>query len=297
MALRRSIKPIDKEPNRIPLGANLSVQPAKRPGVEAPVKKAKFVPESEIEPRDKVGSGEDYSIPEYLVPRTSIQEYPPLPFFVSNTLVLGSSNSGKSVGIANILLHMRSVSHVFLFVKTTDFDKDETFRGILKDRKINFTVHEIEELPAVIHLVESEGAEKVAAEKMEKKPWTKKPLILFDDVGSDLTKNQDFIDFIKHGRKITAGIICSIQTYKQLPPDVWKNMKRFMIFTNLTEKELLDAAERIPSDVPSAAVITAVKTNRKPYNFITVDVLRGIITEKFSRVIYRSNSNKTEDKK
>jgi hypothetical protein len=241
--------------------------------VESPIiKHIKFVPE---ELATGAGRAPTFKEPEYLIPKNQVKSYERMPYFVGNCLVIGSTGSGKSVAIANILLNVEHLSHVYLFVKTLDFDEDESYRSVLTKRKIPFSVHEIQDLAAVIADTEAIGDKK-----------KDKPLIILDDIGTDLSHNLEFLNFIKHARKITNGVIVSIQSHEQIPPGVYKNMKRFMLFTNLPENEVDTILDKMPSDIPKDEIRKAIMSYKKPYNFILIDMLNGLITEKFSKILY-----------
>lgn len=250
-----------------------SITPLQTEAPIEPPKKVKFIHEAMVEGEGRIIEPTPI---EYLVPKQAIKVYERLPYYVGNTLVIGSTGSGKSVAIANILLHVKNIPHVYLFVKTMDFDDDESYRSILYKRKIPYSIHDIAELPAIISSVEERAKE-------ENKD---KPLMIFDDIGADLSKSTEFLDFIKHARKVTKGVIVSIQSHEQIPPGVYKNMKRFILFSNLPDHEIDIILDKMPSDIDKSHIKKALAIVKKQYNFIVVDLLNRIITEKFNRVIY-----------
>jgi hypothetical protein len=232
--------------------------------------KIKFVPETQMSGGAKLEAPQ--AAPKFVVPTSGANtEKPRLPFFVGNTVLLGPSGAGKSVVIANILMNAPA-SEVHLFVPTADFDEDFAYEDILKKRKIPFEQHDIDDFEAVLATLQA------PVNKRDKKKG--KPLLIFDDPGTSL-QTPLFANFVKYSRKITSGVIIAIQSYNQIKPEIWKQMRRVCLFSNLSEQEVGLVLDRVSLSVPREDIEKLIASHKGKFQFITIDLIRDEVYVRF----------------
>lgn len=197
----------------------------------------------------------------------------------NNILVIGTTASGKSTFVSNILNRLEDCGKVFIFNGTADFDHSY-YETILTKKKLKYKNCKFDELQDVITYAE-EMAEKRKHTKKGKKEDL--PVIVFDDVADHLKKNQLFDNLITYSRKIFHTLICCVQSHVMIDPQVFRNMRVISISTNLPTGELESCLKKITSEFDPKMITSLIESIKAPHIFLTINLSNGTLWEQLDK--------------
>lgn len=191
-----------------------------------------------------------------------------------NILIIGSTNSGKSTFICNILNRLEDVETVYIMSSTIEFDND-LYQTILLKRKIKYKIVDFSDLPEIIANAENALEEHKNDKKKDKKYSL--PVLLLDDVQDRLRKNKIFDSLITYSRKIFHSLILAIQTHTQIDAVIWRNCRTICISSNLPLGELDSVLDKVTAEIDKKRLEKIINDNKRPHNFIVVNLQKNKI--------------------
>jgi len=207
------------------------------------------------------------------------------------SLIVGPSNSGKSVVISNMVLDIYKdlFSAVYIFSKSINVDsgwlpvKKYISDNYTSDDKFFYDKLDIEALENIIEL----QTEVIQYLKQKKKTKLFSILIILDDMQDDKrTHNNDILNSLYiRGRHLGISIINSIQTYKSISPIIRKNISGLYLFKirNITDYKQIreEMGATVSPDILDTLYNKMIKVK---YQFLFIDLINSIVHINFEAV-------------
>jgi len=183
-----------------------------------------------------------------------------LPQHPFRAIIFGSSGSGKSNLLLNLITKSLNFTKLYIFAKDLTEDKYnfliKHFVEIEKETgtQILFMANSIDGIPHINDIDKDE-----------------QNLIVFDDFITN--KNQDIIqEYYVRGRKRNSSIIYIGQVFHKIPKVVRDNCDYFMLFSTPSARELNGIGQTLATDIDIKTFLKVYrKCMEKPFNFMMID--------------------------
>ena len=162
-------------------------------------------------------------------------------------LSIGSSGSGKSNTLLNLIKNLNPINKIYLYAK----DLSESKYELLINNRKNAGIKHFNESTAFTEY--SNDMDDVFTNIDDyNKQRKRKILIVFDDMIADIISSKKFKAIIKElfirCRKLNISIVFITQSYFRTPNDTRLNSKHYVIMTIQSKKELQNIAQENSGD-------------------------------------------------
>lgn len=147
-------------------------------------------------------------------------------------LMVGSSNSGKTNVLIDLLLRYLVYDKLYVYTKHLHQSKYKALQNIINGIEKNEELKGVCDFPIAVYAENIKDI--VPLEKMDEK---KDNIIIFDDFITE--KNQDkIIDMFIRGRHKNASVIYLTQSYWTTPKDIRLNCSQYLLFGSSNNKDM-----------------------------------------------------------
>ena len=198
-------------------------------------------------------------------------KWPYIPDHPYRILIIGSSGSGKTNALLNLINNQPDIDTIYLY----GIDPYEAkYQYLIKKRK-KVGLDHFDDPEAFIEY--SNDMQEVYKNIDDYNPGNKrKVLIIFDDMIADMINNKKLNPIVTElfirGRKLNISIVFITQSYFKVPKDVRLNSTHFFIMKILNKRELQQIALNHSSDIDFKDFIKIYKKcTKEPYSFLVND--------------------------
>ena len=176
------------------------------------------------------------------------EKWPYIPDHPYRILIIGSSGSGKTNALLNLINKQNDIDKIYLYAK----DLSEPKYEILIKKRENVGIKYLNYPNAFIQC--SNSMDDVYENINDYNPSRKrKILIVFDDMIADIMTNKKFQAIIKElfirCRKLNISLVFITQSYFSVPKDVRLNSTHYLIMKTNNKRELQNIAINHSSDI------------------------------------------------
>ena len=198
-----------------------------------------------------------------------ILNWPYIPDHPYRILIIGSSGTGKTNALLNLVNNQQDIDKIYLYVKDPYEDKYQ----YLINKRESVGLKYFNDPKAFIDY--SNDMHKVYKNSYSLNKENK-ILIVFDDMIADMINNKRLNSIVTElfirGRKLNISLIFITQSYFKVPKDVRNNSTHFFIMKILNKRELQQTAINHLSDINTKDFIEIYrKCIDKPYSFLVID--------------------------
>ncbi len=212
----------------------------------------------------------------------------------SNILIIGKTGSGKSNVVNNIVdilidRYKKDKIKLVIFSKTYDIDKVlknivskyecDCYKDLYDGNKfIPNKYLELEGLDDDIKQIEKILKRKLTKEEIEElkeelRPYT---IIIYDDIGNMLRKDNNISNFIVKSRHYKICNIMSNQYYNDIEKKIRENCNIVCLMQNISPERLKDIYDDIDIGVDKKLFLEIYKdATWNEYNFLSINVNKG----------------------
>ena len=175
------------------------------------------------------------------------EKWPYIPDHPYRLLIIGSSGSGKTNALLNLINKQNDIDKIYLYAK----DLSEPKYEILIKKRENAGIKCLNDPNGFI---ESFNTMHDVYKNNDYTPSRKREiLIVFDDMIADITTNKEFKAIIRElfirCRKLNISLAFITQSYFSVPKDVRLNSTHYLIMKTNNERELQNIAINHSSDI------------------------------------------------
>ena len=175
------------------------------------------------------------------------EKWPYIPDHPYRLLIIGSSGSGKTNALLNLINKQNDIDKIYLYAK----DLSEPKYEILIKKRENAGIKCLNDPNGFI---ESFNTMHDVYKNNDYNPSRKREiLIVFDDMIADITTNKEFKAIIRElfirCRKLNISLAFITQSYFSVPKDVRLNSTHYLIMKTNNERELQNIAINHSSDI------------------------------------------------
>jgi len=224
-----------------------------------------------------------------------------------NIFICARKKSGKTILIQNIINKSYGENTKVLIISSSH-DRDGQYASIKKMMdKLNIIYHCTKDINFLEHIINSEDnnntdtnennvittsymnfnkAKKIIKKKKEEKYIKPKYVIIIDDMGRSITRNNILDKFLKTNRHYKAMIVISSQYIKDLQPSMLNNLDYLLLYKIPDNKDILKHIYmniNISDDFETFKLMYDEATKKK-YSFLYIDI---------NNSLYRINFNKS----
>ena len=198
-------------------------------------------------------------------------KWPYIPDHPYRILIIGSSGSGKTNALLNLINNQPDIDKIYLYAKDP------------YEKKYQYLINKCEKVgldrfnDAKAFMEYSNGMQDVYKNIEEYNPIKKrKVLIVFDDMTADMINNNKLNPIVTElfirGRKLNIYAVFIMQSYFKVPKNVRLNSTHFFILKIPNKRELQQIALNHLSDIEFKDFIKICKKyTKEPYSFLIND--------------------------
>ena len=181
--------------------------------------------------------------------------YPDHPSII---LIIGSSGSGKTNTLLNLIKEQKDIDKIYLYAKDYSEPKSEY---LIRNRE-NAGIRHLNDSKVFIRCSNTNRRRKI--------------LIVFDDVIADIMTNKKIQSLIKElfirCRKLNISLVFITQSYFFVQKDVRLNSTHYLIMKINNRKELKNIPINHSADIDYQDFMKIYREcTREPYSFLTID--------------------------
>ena len=197
------------------------------------------------------------------------EKWPYIPDHPYRILIIGSSGSGKTNALLNLINKQNDIDKIYLYAK----DLSEPKYEILIKKRENAGIKCLNDPNAFIECFNTMDD---VYKTNDYNPSRKREiLIVFDDMIADIMTNKEFKAIIKElfirCRKLNISLVFITQSYFSVPKDVRLNSTHYLIM-KINNKELQNIAINHSVDIHYKDFMKIYREcTREPYKFLTID--------------------------
>ena len=198
-------------------------------------------------------------------------KWPYIPDHPYRILIIGSSGSGKTNALLNLINNQPDIDKIYLYAKDP---YEAKYQYLIKKREKVGLDHFDDNKAFIEYSNDMQDVYKnIEDYNLRKK---RKILIVFDDVIAHMINikklNPIVTELFIRGRKLNISIIFITQSYFKKPKDVRLNSTHFFIMKILSKRELQQIALNHSSDIDFKDFIKIYKKcTKEPYSFFVND--------------------------
>ena len=199
--------------------------------------------------------------------------WPYIPDHPYRILIIGSSGSGKTNALLNLINNQPDIDKIYLYAKDP-YDKKYQY---LINKREKVGINHFNDPKAFMEY--SNNMQDVYKNIEDYKPIKKrKVLIIFDDMIADMINNNKLNPIVTElfirGRKGNISIVFITQSYFKVPKDLRLNSTHFFIMKIPNKRELQQIALNHSSDIDFKDFMNIYKKSTKePYSFLVNDTI------------------------
>ena len=198
-------------------------------------------------------------------------DYPYIPDHPYRILIVGSSGSGKTNALLNLIDNQPDIDKIYLYAKDPYEDK---YQFLIKKRESIGLKHFNDPKAFIEYSNDMHDVYKNIDDYNPDKE--NKVLIVFDDMIADMINNKKLNSIVTElfirGRKLNISLVFIMQSYFKVPKDVRLNTTHFFIMKIPNKRELQQIALNHSSDINTKDFINIYKKcTDKPYSFLVND--------------------------
>ena len=198
-------------------------------------------------------------------------KWPYIPHHPYRILIIGSSGSGKTNALLNVINNQPDIDKIYLYAKDPH---EKKYQYLINKREevgldhFNNTKTFIEYSNDMRDVYKNIEDYNLGRER--------KILIVFDDMITDMTNNKKLNPIVTElfirGRKLNISIVFTTQSNFKVPKDVRLNSTHFFIMKILNKRELQQIALNHSSDIDFKDFMKIYKEcTKEPYYFLVND--------------------------
>ena len=198
-------------------------------------------------------------------------KWPYIPDHPYRILIIGSSGSGKTDALLNLINNQPDIDKIYLYAKDP---YEAKYQYLIKKRE-NVGLDHFDDLKAFIEYSNDmqNVYKNIEDYNLGKK---RKILIVFDDMIADMINNKKLNPIVTElfirGRKLNISVVCITQSDFKVPKGVRINSTHFFIMKILNKRELQQIALNHSSDIDFKDFMKIYKKCTKgPYSFLVND--------------------------
>ena len=198
-------------------------------------------------------------------------KWPYIPDHPYRILIIGSSGSGKTNALLNLINNQPDIDKIYLYAKDPYEKKYQSLINKREEVGLNhFDDHKL-------FIEYSNDMQDVYKNIEDYNPGKeRKKLIIFDDMIADIVNNKTLNSVVTElfirGRKLNISIVFITQSYFKVPKDVRLNSTHFFIMKILNKRELQQIALNHSSDIDFKDFMKIYKEcTKEPYSFLVND--------------------------
>ena len=198
-------------------------------------------------------------------------KWPYIPDHPYRILIIGSSGSGKTKALLNLINNQLDIDKIYLYAKDP---YEAKYQYLIKKRE-KVGLDHFDDHKAFIEY--SNDMQDVYKNIEDYNPGKKrKVLIIFEDKIADMINNKKLnptvTELFIRGRKLNISIVFIMQSYFKVPKDVRLNSTHFFIMKILNKRELQQIALNHSSDIDFKDFMKIYKEcTKEPYSFLVND--------------------------
>ena len=198
-------------------------------------------------------------------------KWPYIPDHPYRILIIGSSGSGKTKALLNLINNQLDIDKIYLYAKDP---YEAKYQYLIKKRE-KVGLDHFDDHKAFIEY--SNDMQDVNKNIEDYNPGKKrKVLIIFEDKIADMINNKKLnptvTELFIRGRKLNISIVFIMQSYFKVPKDVRLNSTHFFIMKILNKRELQQIALNHSSDIDFKDFMKIYKEcTKEPYSFLVND--------------------------
>ena len=199
------------------------------------------------------------------------ENWPYIPDHPYRILIIGSSGSGKTNALLNLIKEQDDIDKIYLYGKDMSKPKYE----FLIKRRENAGIIHLKELKEFIECSNSmdDVFDDIDGYNLARK---RKILIVFDDMIADIVTNKKFQAAVEElfirCRKLNILFVFITQSYFSVPKDVRLNSTHYLITKIYNNKELQNIAINHSADIDYKDFTKIYrKCTNEPFSFMTID--------------------------
>ena len=198
-------------------------------------------------------------------------KWPYIPDHPYRILIIGSSGSGKTNALLNLIKNQSDIDKIYLYAK----DPYEKKHQYLINTREKVGLNHFNDPKAFMEY--SNDMQGVYKNIEDYNPIKKrKVLIIFDDMIADIIRNNKLNPIVTElfirGRKLNNSIAFITQSYFKVPKDVRLNSTHFFIMKIPNKRELQQIALNHSSDIDFKDFMNIYKkSTEEPYSFLVND--------------------------
>ena len=198
-------------------------------------------------------------------------KWPYIPDHPYRILIIGSSGSGKTNTLLNLINNQPDIDKIYLYAKDP------------YEKKYQYLINKREEVgldhfndPKTFIEYSNDMRDVYKNIEYYNLGRERKILIVFDDVIADMINNKKLNPIVTElfirGRKLNISIVFITQSYFKVPKDVRLNSTHFFIMKILNKRELQQIALNHSSDIDFKDFMRIYKEcTKEPYSFLVND--------------------------
>ena len=198
-------------------------------------------------------------------------KWPYIPDHPHRILIIGSSGSGKTKALLNLINNQLDIDKIYLYAKDP---YEAKYQYLIKKRE-KVGLDHFDDHKAFIEY--SNDMQDVYKNIEDYNPGKKrKVLIIFEDKIADMINNKKLnptvTELFIRGRKLNISIVFIMQSYFKVPKDVRLNSTHLFIMKILNKRELQQIALNHSSDIDFKDFMKIYKEcTKEPYSFLVND--------------------------
>ena len=198
-------------------------------------------------------------------------KWPYIPDHPYRILIIGSSGSGKTNVLLNLINNQPDIDKIYLYAK----DPYEAKYKYLIKKRVKVELDHFDDPKAFIEYSNDmqDVYKNIEDYNLGKE---RKILIVFDDMIADMINNKKLnpigTELFIRGRKLNISIVFITQSYFKVPKDVRLNSTHFFIMEILNKRELQQIALNHSSDIDFKDFMKIYKKcTKESYSFLVSD--------------------------
>ena len=198
-------------------------------------------------------------------------KWPYIPDHPYRTLIVGSSGSGKTNALFNLINNQPDIDKIYLYAKDAYEGK---YQYLINQREKVYVSHYNDSKAFIEYSNDMQDVYKNIEDYNPRN--NRKVLIIFDDTIADMINNKKLNPIVTElfirGRKLNISIVFIAQSYFKVPKDVRLNSTHFFIIKIPNKRELQQIALNHSSDIDFKDFMKILKKyTTEPYSFLVND--------------------------
>jgi hypothetical protein len=195
--------------------------------------------------------------------------------------LVANTTGGKSTVLINCLLRFYrdyfKAGHIFWISPTVE--ADDMCWSLLEDEHVT-TLSDLTNLDAYIMGIIEQQMEDLENDEIED------CCIVLDDCLGSLRNSKALNALASRGRHARITPFITTQNFKKLDPTIRYNTSYWLMWTLNSKKELLSIEEEMNGIFPDFMKYYKIATE-EPYSFLYADMKKGILRERFGKILYK----------